>query len=158
MKHRNKSASSGELACPHLSDHPTRQAKPTSYDPTDELCTFSAQFFAVRLSTCSACSAYPFEKDLALSPQPSALGLHLSSLRRYFAMSPRRRSAVRPSFQKHTEHTENTRQTHPKHTQKHSPNTQKPQQNTRKHTKHTPFFVGRPPIDFPSAYLPQFDL
>src|SRR5436190_19218942 len=27
MKHRTESASSGELACPHLSDHPTRQAK-----------------------------------------------------------------------------------------------------------------------------------
>jgi hypothetical protein len=38
-----------------------------------------------------ACSAYPFEKNLALSPQPSAFALHLSSLRRYFAMSLRRR-------------------------------------------------------------------
>jgi hypothetical protein len=27
MKHSNKSASSGELACPHLSDHPTQKAK-----------------------------------------------------------------------------------------------------------------------------------
>jgi hypothetical protein len=61
------------LWCPHLSDHPTRRAKPTSYEPTDELCTFSAQISAVSL-------------------QPSALGLHLS-LRRSFAMSLRRRSA-----------------------------------------------------------------
>jgi len=30
------------LRCPHLSDHPTQEAKPTSYDPIDELCTFSA--------------------------------------------------------------------------------------------------------------------
>ena len=28
MKHKNKSASPGELACPHLSDHPTQEAKP----------------------------------------------------------------------------------------------------------------------------------
>src|SRR6185295_3030421 len=73
MKHRLPSASPCELACPHLSDHPTRQAKPTSYEPTDELCTFYAQISAVSL-------------------QPSALGLHLS-LRRSFAMSLRRRSA-----------------------------------------------------------------
>src|SRR3954470_23418503 len=30
MKHNQKSASPGELACPLLSDHPTRQAKPES--------------------------------------------------------------------------------------------------------------------------------
>ena len=42
-------------------------------------------------SACSACSAYLFEKNLAFSPQPSAFALHLSSLRRYFAMSLRRR-------------------------------------------------------------------
>src|SRR5436190_24354579 len=28
MKHKNKSASPCELACPHLSDHPTQKAKP----------------------------------------------------------------------------------------------------------------------------------
>jgi hypothetical protein len=30
MKHTNKSASPGELACPHLSDHPTQEAKQRS--------------------------------------------------------------------------------------------------------------------------------
>jgi hypothetical protein len=42
MKHNQRSASPGELACPHLRDHPTQEAKPTSNDLTDELCTFSA--------------------------------------------------------------------------------------------------------------------
>jgi hypothetical protein len=36
----------------------------------------------------SACSAYPFEKNLALSLQPSAFVLHLSSQSRYVATSP----------------------------------------------------------------------
>ena len=131
MKHKYKSASPCELACPHLRDHPTRQAKPTSYDPTDELCTFSAQFFAVRLSTCSACSAYPFEKDLALSPQPSALGLHLSSLRRYFTMSLRRRSAETVLARKVARKLARS-------------NFQKPQQNTQTGTQNTFFFFRGP--------------
>ena len=42
MKRKEKSASSGELVCQHLRDHPTRQAKPNNQNHTDELCTFPA--------------------------------------------------------------------------------------------------------------------
>src|SRR6185295_9737637 len=37
MKHRNKSASPCELACPHLSDHPTQKAKSQRSGPAYSL-------------------------------------------------------------------------------------------------------------------------
>src|SRR5437868_8406741 len=42
MKHKEKSASCFEFACPHLSDHRTQKAKPNNRTRTDELCTFSS--------------------------------------------------------------------------------------------------------------------
>jgi DNA-3-methyladenine glycosylase II len=51
---------------------------------------FSLQLLALSLSPHprSACSAYPFEKNLTLSPQPSAFALHLSPQGRHVATSP----------------------------------------------------------------------
>src|SRR6185312_7344901 len=49
MKHNVISASYFEFACPHFSDHRTQEAKPTSHDDTDELCTFFTSAHSVSL-------------------------------------------------------------------------------------------------------------
>jgi hypothetical protein len=142
MKHTKQGASPCDLACPHLSDHPTRQAKQQNNSDHGRTVVCSDHHTGTPFLTSTGANS-PSAELLAVSLQLSAFALH--SPRRYFAVSLRRCSAVRPSFQKHTEHTENTRQTHPKHTQKHSRNTRIPSENTQKHTKHAPFFAGGPP-------------
>src|SRR5687767_10068829 len=76
MKHTTKSASLGELACPHLRDYPTRQAKPTK--PNTH--AISVSFNSHPLCDLLATSYQPLATDLTqvldfsrfLSISPSA--------------------------------------------------------------------------------------
>jgi hypothetical protein len=162
MKHKTKSASPGELA--YSRDNPPRLVSTPENKSTEGVYLTIAR--NTQPGACIGCGAPHLSDHPTQEAKPKRndhgrtvpIPVPPSTLRRYFATSLRRCSAVRSSFQKHTEHTENTRQTHSKHTQKHSRNTRIPSENTRKHTKHTPFFWGGPPIDSPSAYLPQSDL
>jgi len=72
MKHRTKSASPCDLKRQRLKDRLNRQAKPTSTDLTDELCTFSAAVGADSLPSLVRASAAV--RRLTSLPSPGGEG------------------------------------------------------------------------------------
>ena len=122
MKHNQRSASPGELACPHLSDHPTQEAKQQSNSDHG------------RSVVCS-------------DRRPAAAFLTLNSSFCLFAV----RASFQEHTLNTVRHNGNTIKTQSRHSQKHNGNTIKPQQNTINTVKTHSFFSGDPNVDSRSA-------
>jgi len=118
MKHNQRSASPGELACPHLSDHPTQEAKQQSNSDHG------------RSVVCS-------------DRRPAAAFLTLNSSFCLFAV----RASFQEHTLNTVRHNGNTIKTQSRHSQKHNGNTIKPQQNTINTVKTHSFFPGGPNVD-----------
>ena len=122
MKHNQRSASPGELACPHLSDHPTQEAKQQSNSDHG------------RGVVCS-------------DRRPGAAFLTLNSAFCLFGVRP----SFQEHTQNTVRHNENTIKTQSRHSQKHNGNTIKPQQDTINTVKTHSFFSADPNVDSRSA-------
>ena len=118
MKHNQRSASPGELACPHLRDHPTQEAKQQSNSDHG------------RSVVCS-------------DRRPAAAFLTLNSSFCLFTVRP----SFQEHTQNTVRHNGNTIKTQSRHSQKHNGNTIKPQQNTINTVKTHSFFPEGPNVD-----------